>query len=269
MPRPGRAAIILLAGVLVLTGCGPSKKQMAAQFAHDDAVVAAPPLPTHYALSTKDTQINLALPAGIDRYPELHAKLYNDGKAELLDFLKHAIEDRQRFANKGVKQATPYERRVVWSITAVSPHLISLRNTWFDDTGGAHPNHGSGVLLWDRVRNVMVLQAELFKPDADTAVVDTLLCQATTKAKAARLGPTNAKGWSCPKFADGHAVMVPSAQPYRIGGMMFLFDPYTIGAYAEGDYEVLLPLADFKSILAPGWAVDFAGSPAPSVRPRP
>ena len=191
------------------------------------------------------------------------------GKAELLDFLKQAIEDRQRFAKKGVKQATPYERRVVWSITAVTPHLISLRNAWFDDTGGAHPNHGSDVLLWDRVHNVMLLQGELFKSDVDTTVVDTLLCQATTRAKEARLGPTDPKRWSCPKFADGHAVMVPSTQPYRIGGMMFLFDPYTIGAYAEGDYEVLLPLTDFKSILAPAWAGDFAGSPAPSVRPRP
>lgn len=268
MPRPGRSAMILLAGALVLTGCGPSKKQMAAQFAHDDAVVAAPPVPTHYALSTKDAQVNLALPAGIDRYPELHAKLFNDGKAELLDFLKQAIEDRARFAKKGVKQATPYERRVVWSITAVSPHLISLRNAWFDDTGGAHPNHGSGVLLWDRVRNVMVLQDELFKPEVDTATVDALLCQATTRAKEARLGPTDPKAWHCPKFADGHAVLVPSSQPYRIGGMMFLFDPYTIGPYAEGDYEVLLPLDDFKSILAPSWAGDFAGAPAPNVRPK-
>jgi hypothetical protein len=269
MPRPGRAAIILLAGAVVLTGCGPSKKQMTAQFAHDDAVVAAPPVPTHYALSTKDAQIALALPAGIQRYPELHAKLFNDGKQELLDFLKQAIEDRQRFAKKGVKQATPYERRVVWSITAVTPHLVSLRNAWFDDTGGVHPNHGSDVLLWDRAHNVMLLQNELFKPDVDTTAVDALLCQATIRAKAARVGPTDPKTWSCPKFGDGHAVMVPSTQPYRIGGMMFLFDPHTIGAYAEGDFEVLIPLADFKSILAPAWAGDFAGSPAPSVKPRP
>jgi hypothetical protein len=268
MPSPGRAAILLLAAGLLLAGC-ENKKRLTAQFAHDDAVIAAPPVPTHYALSTPDAQVNLALPEGIARYPGLHAKLFNDGKDELLDFLKHAIEDRRRFAAKGVKQATPYERRVVWTITAVTPHLISLRDAWFDDTGGVHPDHGSDVLLWDRVHNVALLQDELFKPDVDTAQQDAALCAATMRAKAARVGPSDAKSWSCPKFSDGHAVLVPSTRPYRIGGMMFLFDPYVIGAYAEGDYEVLLPLSDFQQILAPAWAEDFTGSPSPSVRPKP
>jgi hypothetical protein len=268
MPRPGRAAALILLAAVALAGC-ENKKRLAAQFAHDDAVLAAPPVPTHYVNATPDAKIELALPAGIARYPELHAKLFNDGKQELLDFLKQAIEDRRRFADKGVSQPTPYERRVVWTITAVTPHLISLRDAWFDDTGGVHPNHGSEVLLWDRVRNVMLLQGELFKPDADATAVDAALCRAATRAKAARVGPSDPKSWACPTFSDSHAVLVPSTRPYRIGGMMFLFDPYVIGAYAEGDYEVLVPLSDFQSILAPAWAGDFAGSPAPTVRPRP
>jgi hypothetical protein len=267
MPKPGRAALILLAAV-ALAGC-ENKKRLIAQFTRDDAVVAAPPTPTHYVNATPDAKIELVLPADIARYPDLHAKLFNDGKLELLDFLKHAIEDRRRFAKKGVSQPTPYERRVVWTITAVTPHLISLRESWFDDTGGAHPNHGSGALLWDRMRGVMLLQGELFKPDADTTALDAVLCRATTKAKESRVGPSDPKTWSCPKFSDSHAVLVPAARPYRVGGMMFLFDPYLIGAYAEGDYEVLIPLSDFQPLLAPAWAGDFAGSPAPTVKPRP
>jgi hypothetical protein len=269
---PHRAAILLLAAALalasVLGGC-ENKKTLAAQFAHDDAVVSGPPLATHYELNTLDAKVAMTLPPGIDRYPVLHAKLFADGKQELLDFVTEAIEDRQRFARKGVKQASPYERRVVWTITAVTPNLVSLRNRWFDDTGGAHPDHGSDVLIWDRVHNVQLLQSDLFRPDVNTQALDALLCQKITVARQARLGPADSRSWSCPTWSDSHAVLVPSTRPYRIGGMMFLFDPYVIGAYAEGEYELLIPLSDFKSYLAPQWAADFVGAPAPSVRPKP
>ena len=266
MPRPGLTAAILMAA-MALAAC-ENKKKLQAEFAADDKAVAAPPVPTHFALATPDARTELSLPRGIDRYPELHAKLYSDGKQQLMDFTKTAAGDRARYALKGVKQAQPYERRVVWTITAVTPDLISLRDAWFDDTGGAHPNHGSEVLLWDRTRNEPVLKSELFKPDIDTAGLDERLCQGVTRAKEARLGPSAPKSWTCPKWSDAKAVLTPSTRPYRVGGLMFLFDPYTIGAYAEGDYEVLIPLSDFQSALAPAWAKDFTGSPAPTVKPR-
>jgi len=263
-----RAAVIVLAAAVLLAGC-ESKKKLTAEFAHDDAVIAAPPIPTHYAMNTPDAKVELVLPQGIAGYPGLHAKLYEDGRQELIEFVTEAIEDRQRFAKKGVKQATPYERRLVWTITSISPHLISLREAWYDDTGGVHPDHGQGVLLWDRVHNVEVLQSELLKADADTSALDADICAKITAAKTARMGPTDPKSWTCPTWTDARAVLVPSATPYRVGGMMFLFDPHVIGAYAEGDYEVLVPLADFQPVLSPDWAPDFKGAPAPTVKTMP
>ncbi len=263
----GRAAMILLAAVAV-AGCGQSKKQEIAEFTKADAAVAAPPVPTHYELDTPDAKVRLILPSGIDRYGELHAKLYADGRQELLDFVKTAAQDRARFAAKGKAEPTPYEHRVAWTITAISPHLISLRAAWYDDTGGVHPNHGTKILLWDRQRNVAVLLSDLIKPGADTSLQDAALCEAVTRAKAARMGHTDPTSWRCPKWSDGRAVLIPSATPYRIGGMMFLFDPYVIGAYAEGDYEVLMPLSEFQPVLAEGWAGDFTGSPSPAFKSK-
>jgi hypothetical protein len=257
----------MMLAALALAGC-ENKKTLRAQFAQDDKAVAAPPVPTHFALNTPDAHTELSLPASIGRYPELHAKLYNDGKQELMDFTKTAAGDRARYALKGVKQATPYERRVIWTITAVTPDIVSLRDAWFDDTGGAHPNHGSEVLLWDRIHNAPLLKSELFKPDFDMAALDQRLCAAVTRAKQARLGPSPPGSWTCPKWSDAKAVLTPSTQPYRVGGLIFLFDPYTIGAYAEGDYAVLIPLSDFQTALAPAWVKDFTGSPAPTVKPR-
>ena len=51
--------------------------------------------------------------------------------------------------------------------------------------------------------------------------------------------------------------------------LMFLYDPYAIGPYAEGEYEVLLPLSAFQGAINPAYAPDFTGSPSPEVKPKP
>ncbi len=184
-----------------------------------------------------------------------------------MEFAKAAAGDRARYVLKG-RHPGQYARKVVWTITAITPRLISLKSAWFADTGGAHPNHGSGSYLWDRAHNQRLLQSELFKPDYDFSALDPVLCQAVTKVKTERMGPTDPKSWTCPEWADSRAVLVPSTRPYRVGGLMFLFDPYVIGAYAEGDYEVTIPLSAFQAAVAPAWADQFTGSPAAPVQPR-
>jgi len=267
MPKPGRAAVILLAA-LALLGC-ESKKKSIARYMADDRAVSLPEAPFHFAQATADAKVELTLSPDLDAYPDLHRALFDAGQRQLLEFIAQAKEDRARFAAKGVSQPQPYERRVTWTVAAVTPGLVSLRGAWFDDTGGIHPNHGSDTFLWDRDHGQMLLQSDLFKPGYDLSALDQTLCAAVRKAKQARLGPTDPKSWSCPKWEDSHATLVPSVRPYRAGGLMFLFDPYVIGAYAEGDYAVLIPLSDVQPALAPMWAADFAGSPAPSVIPNP
>ncbi len=267
MPRPGRAAVILLAA-LALLGC-ESKKKRLAEYVADDRAVAAPAPVFHFARSTADAKVELTFPPELDAYPELHQALLDAGRQELLDFAAAAKEDRARFARKGVSQPQPYERRVAWAVTAITPNLISLRGVWFDDTGGVHPDHGSETRLWDRDRNQMLLQSDLFKPGYDFTALDRTLCAAVRKAKQARVGPTDPKSWSCPRWEDSRATLVPSVHPYRAGGLMFLFDPYVIGAYAEGDYAVLIPQSDFQTALAPTRTAEFVGSPAPTLKPKP
>jgi hypothetical protein len=224
--------------------------------------VAAPPVPTHFEMTTADAKVEMVLPDGFDRYPELHKAMYESGRDELTEFAKVAEGDRARYRAKGRPLNGLYARRVTWTITAVSPHLISLKSVWFTDTGGAHPNHGTGAFLWDRVRNQMVLKSELFKADYDFSGLDRRLCAEITRVKSERMGPTDSRSWTCPKWRDSRAVLIPSNRPYRIGGLMFLFDPYVIGPYAEGDYQAVIPLPDFQAALNPEWAGDFVGWPA-------
>jgi hypothetical protein len=266
MTQPGRLAVMIFAAV-ALVGCS-DKKKIRAEYIAADKAVATPTPPSRFFLSTPDAKIELLLPEHIDRYPELHQALFASGKQELMEFAKAAAGDRARYVLKG-RHPGQYERKVAWTITAISPRLISLKSAWFADTGGVHPNHGTGSYLWDRDHNQMLAQSELFKTDYDFSALDPLLCDAITKVKAARMGPTDPKSWTCPEWADSRAVLVPSTVPYRVGGLMFLYDPYVIGPYAEGDYEVTIPLSAFQPALAPAWADQFAGGPAAPPPPPP
>ena len=268
MRQPGRAAILILAAA-ALSGCGEGKKQRVAEAVRADAVATGETPATRFHLANADAKVDLALPPRIDNYPELHKTLFEAGRQDLLDFARTAAEDRKHATAKGAPLRGPYERQVAWTITSVSPHLIGLKAKWFADTGGAHPNHGSEARLWDRLRNQFILPSELFRDDYDVSALDQVLCAATTQAKARRMGPNPPGQWTCPKWSDSRFVLVPSVRPYRIGGLMFLFDPYVIGPYAEGDYEVLIPLSDFRRALSPAWAADFEDHPSPDVKPKP
>jgi hypothetical protein len=264
MPLPGRAAILMLAA-LGLAACD-SKKTLTAEYIAADKTISGPAPGQIFNLATPDAKVSLVMPGQAANYPEMQRALFDEEKQHLLDFAQTAKEDRKRLAQTGKRQPQPYERRETWTITAVTPNLLSLRANWFADTGGAHPNHGSEVKLWDREHSQFILPAELFKPDADLGAQDRLLCAAVTKARVARMGANPPGQWSCPRWADSRFVLVPSARPYRIGGLMFLFDPYVIGAYAEGDYEAPIPLSDFQKILSPTWAPEFSGAPASTVK---
>jgi hypothetical protein len=261
MRRAGPALLILLAG-LALSAC-EDRKKLAAEYKADDAFISGPAPPLQLSRNTPDAKISLKLDSGLSAYPELHKALFLAAQRDLDEFASQAREDRRRLIAKGVSQPNPYVRRLTWKIAAVTLGLISLKGDWYDDTGGVHPDQGSQTRLWDRDHNQMLLKSELFRPDADQAPLDAALCQAVTAVKAARMGPTDPKSWTCPKWADSQAVLMPSVRPYRAGGLLFLFDPYTIGAYAEGEYAVPVPLSVFQAALAPAWAAEFAGAPAP------
>ncbi len=56
-------------------------------------IVAAPAAPMGYARSEGVAQVTLTLPEAIKAHPELHTRLYNEGKSDLDDFM--AAETRE------------------------------------------------------------------------------------------------------------------------------------------------------------------------------
>ena len=253
MRRPARRLVLALAAAALVAGC---KRK-------EPARPAPPPQALSFERSTPDATVKLTLAPGFADYPDLRKSLYDEGVRQLQGFVASAHEDRQRLAEK--RLPTPaYERTVAWAVTARTDEMVSARKSWFEYTGGAHPNHGSDGFIWDLRQSLQVLPGELFRADAPRGPLDQALCDAIKAAKAARQGALPAgPGFRCPSWDDGDMVLEPSAEPGRFGGITFLYDPYMLGPYVEGDYAVTIPLARFQSALSPIYASRFAGAPKP------
>ena len=89
------------------------------------------------------------------------------------------------------------------------------------------------------------------------------LCDGIGRARAAKGVPpeSDPSTWPCPKWRDTDLVLVASTTPGKFGGVDFVFDPYAIGSYAEGPYEVVVPYAAIRDALTPTYAGEFAGAP--------
>ncbi len=114
-----------------------------------------PPRPRWPALAFDQTdpaaKVALRLPAEVANYPRpAHPALRPRG-GEDAD-LRRQGRDRPQGLGRQVPLA-PYNRQSQWFMAADAGALVGLRALWFEDTGGAHPNHGGSTLIWDTAAN--------------------------------------------------------------------------------------------------------------------
>lgn len=248
-----RTVLTLAACLIAAAACKPKPKP-------------APPRPAEpltFSQTTPDATVKLTIAPAIAAWSDLRTKLYNDGVAQLKKDLETAKEDRAHIADEGFPNPA-YEHELSWSLSAANPRLVSLKGTWFSFTGGAHPNNGFNTLLWDTNLGHEIGRAELFNPEGPAdAAVQKALCDGIGRARAAKGVPpeSDPSTWPCPKWRDTDLVLVASTTPGKFGGVDFVFDPYAIGSYAEGPYEVIVPYAAIRDALNPTYAGEFAGAP--------
>ena len=131
-----------------------------------------------------------------------------------------------------------------WKVVADLPRWLSLSADMYFYTGGAHGNSGFDALVWDREAGAALDPAAMFTSEA--ALQDALgeaWCAALATQKKKRLGADySADGFfSCPPIAD-LAVLPGSAGRQAFDRIGLIAAPYVAGAYAEGPYEVTLPV---------------------------
>ncbi|KUG06863.1 DUF3298 and DUF4163 domain-containing protein [Solirubrum puertoriconensis] len=130
--------------------------------------------------------------------------------------------------------------RVLWN----QAPLLSLGFLNYSYSGGAHGNYGTTVASFD-VRNGRALRyADIFRPG-----VEPQLTQLLNRAVRRTLG--------IPATARLDQTLLVEQMPVTrnvfltSGGAVFVYVPYEIASYAQGEIRVFVPYADLRPLLQP------------------
>lgn len=140
-----------------------------------------------------------------------------------------------------------------WTVAADTPALLNIRADISMYTGGAHPNHGFAVKYWDKTERREISFSDLF---TDWAVAEKLLtpayCTALDAERVSRRGAIeNGMFDDCPPISD-QPVALMSWPGQDISSFRVLLAPYVAGPYAEGDFEIEVPMTDaLRALIKP------------------
>jgi hypothetical protein len=127
-----------------------------------------------------------------------------------------------------------------------SDRLLSLSHETGSYTGGAHGNSGVSALLWDHKAGREISDKDLFMaPENRDRLLTQRWCDALNKARETKRGePVGGAGMfdECPNLDDIALIPMDKDDNGRFERLMLVASPYVAGSYAEGSYEIDLPV---------------------------
>jgi hypothetical protein len=210
-----------------------------------------------YSVKTQYVSVDIGIDDRLKPFPRLYEALFAEGKKFGVeskdDTAEQWREDKSLFRN-------PYVFGRVYRLRTAAGKYVSVIIDEFEYTGGAHPNHGSATILWDRQKKVRTDFKTLFKDttdgSADMQALSKLVLDALAAEKKARDMPFDLndmwfKDWK-PEFKNfGEPSLAPSTEAGKSSGVTFHFSPYEVGAYVEGDYVAFVPASALMPLLTP------------------
>lgn len=196
-----------------------------------------------YTVLSQDRLLDFrySFPTVIGSNPQLLAAIRDDRSKSDISALAGAREDAEMRRPQGF----PFHRHEFWRdwvIAGQTDRLMSLRSQTETFTGGAHGMHVTGLLLWDKKKNAAVKFDALFASQASYwPVLKARYCAALT---AERLRRVQMKAEECPEAKDLVLIPADTNSDWTFDTIQIVADPYVAGSYAEGRYEVPLPVTE-------------------------
>ena len=203
----------------------------------------APGRPFKYAYKSKYAQVDFSWSSEAAAVPALVKRFHAELRKQKADTIA------------GSKQESSFRPGIGWesstkiTTSGESPRLLSLSRTYWAFTGGAHGNGRTTGLLWDRKLRKEISFASLFSSQSGYGrVLRAPYCQALDRERVKRRGGdgnlNNGIGEfdSCPKFSDLAFIPADSDRDGRFDRIHLIAPPYLAGPYAEGDYDIALPV---------------------------
>ncbi|MFN4221633.1 MULTISPECIES: DUF4163 domain-containing protein [Novosphingobium] len=211
-------------------------------------------------------QFEYAYPAQAAAIASLRAMLEAD-LARNRDELATEAKEGAALARESSFPFNPYSRSVNWQVVTDLPGWLSLSALVSFYSGGAHPNYVFDTLLWDRAADKRRAPVDLFTSAAAlSAAIRAPFCRELDRQRAKKRGGDQASSG----ISEFDACIDPAAQTVILGssnGRTFdrigvLIAPYAAGPYAEGEYEVTLPVtAKVLEAVRPEYRAAFVTAP--------
>ncbi len=258
----------LILPLLALWACSEEKPPAPAPTASAAAVtgaVRAGPAAKARAMSVSNDlyAFSYAYPAQAAAIPALKAMLDRDLTRQQAELRKEA-KDEQAEAARSDFPFHPHSRSYNWKVVTQTPGWLSLSTLVGSYTGGAHPNYWFSAILWDQTVGQARTAADLFT--SKQALSDAIrkgFCAELDRQRAKKRGTVVGPG-STDMFDEcidplAETVILGSSNGQSFNRIGILVPPYEAGPYAEGGYEVTLPVT--PAVLAavkPEYRVSFA-----------
>lgn len=245
-----------LACLFLVAGCS-GKPDGDADAAASEAPPAAAPVAAapsaEPAVARKESVSNdlyefeYAYPVEAATIPDLRKWLDNDLEKQRRELIASAQEQLDTSKKEGFP-FNPLGDWVAWKVVADLPGWLSLSAEVSTFEGGAHPNHGFDAMIWDRQANLRRDAIDLFtSKEALSRAIRSDFCRLLDKQRAKkREGYDMGGDTTFTQCIDPVAstVILGSSNRKAFDRIGILVPPYEAGPYAEGAYEVTLPVTD-------------------------
>lgn len=223
--------------------------------------VAAPRSPVSVTVTQKTPALDFSYtyPAAAARIAPLRRWLDAQRSALRTKALRDATADR-REATKSGFPFRQHDATTEWKVVTDTPRLLSLSVESYRYTGGAHGGTVIDSVVWDKAQARRVAPRAMFVSDG--ALQDLLgktWCEKLKAARVKRLGGDIADDdiFPCPTV-DKLTLLLGSTDDRAIDRIGLIAGQYVAGSYAEGMYEITLPVTPaLLRIVRPEWRAVF------------
>ncbi len=183
-------------------------------------------------------------PAEVSAVPELVARFTLERDALLADQKAEWEASLKDFAGGDCVACTNRSFEKAWEVVADLPRFVSLSASFYAYTGGAHGNGAYDALVWDReTKRAFDPKAMFRSPAVLQSALGDAWCAGLRAERMKRMGDDYSDDgfFPCPPVAD-LTLLVGSSDGKAFDRIGLLAAPYVAGSYAEGTYEVTLPV---------------------------
>lgn len=247
-----------LCALVLLAACGRADVPQAAQnnAAASPGNEAAPsPAPTvkpaaESAIAFKEGKVEFryAWPAEAAAIPELDAWLRGNGEALQAKMMAGARQE-EAAAKKNGYDMPGYSYIEQWGVVADLPALLVMQSEGYNYTGGAHGMPIVTTMFWDKAAKKRLPSGALIDIQALNAAAKDRFCAALDAEREKRRGaPVNREDKNeLVDFVSCVDMTKQTILPVSKGGkaldtMRIVIMPYEAGPYAEGIYQIDLPV---------------------------